>query len=73
LQKYLEVKETKMILYTYYSFLFDLDRTEGLKTVLEIKKILQGGLFPVKTKAGLNYNSMKDISERLNGLKKSYK
>jgi hypothetical protein len=73
LQKYLEVKETKMILYTYDSFLFDLDRTEGLKTVLEIKKILQGGLFPVKTKAGLNYNSMKDISERLNGLKKSYK
>ena len=42
-------------------------------TLMEIKKILQGGLFPVKTKAGLNYNSMKDISERLNGLKKSYK
>jgi hypothetical protein len=56
-----------MILYTYDSFLFDLDRTEGLRLVLGIKEILQAGLFPVKVKAGMNYGSMQDITERLNG------
>jgi len=58
-----------MILYTYDSFLFDLDRTEGLRTVLELKEILQDGSFPVKIKAGLGYGSMKDITERVNGHK----
>ena len=58
-----------MILYTYDSFLFDLDRSEGLKTILQIKEILQDNKFPVKVKAGLNYGSMQDITERINGYK----
>lgn len=68
-QKYLGFRSTNMILYTYDSFLFDLDRTEGLRTVLELKEILQDGFFPVKIKAGLNYGSMQDITERINGYK----
>jgi len=68
-QKYLGSRSTNMILYTYDSFLFDLDRTEGLRTVLELKEILQDGSFPVKIKAGLNYGSMQDITERVNGYK----
>jgi hypothetical protein len=68
-QKYLGFRSTDMILYTYDSFLFDLDRTEGLRTVLELKEILQGNSFPVKVKAGLNYGSMQDITERINGYK----
>ena len=68
-QKYLGSRSTNMILYTYDSFLFDLDRTEGLRTVLELKEILQDSFFPVKIKAGLNYGSMQDITERINGYK----
>jgi len=49
--------------------LFDLDRTEGFKTVLQIKKILENGKYPVKVKAGLNYGSMQDITERINEYK----
>ena len=65
--EFLNSRSTRMILYTYDSFLFDLDRTEGLRLVLGIKEILQAGLFPVKVKAGMNYGSMQDITERLNG------
>jgi hypothetical protein len=57
------------MLYTYDSFLFDLDRTEGFKTVLQIKKILEDNKYPVKVKAGLNYGSMQDITERINEYK----
>jgi hypothetical protein len=56
------------MLYTYDSFLFDLDRKESLKTVLQIKEILQDNKFPVKVKAGLSYGSMEEITERLNEL-----
>jgi hypothetical protein len=69
IQKYLESRSTHMILYTYDSFLFDLDRTEGLRTILEIREILQGKSFPVRIKAGMNYGSMQDITERVSGYK----
>tara|TARA_B100000686_G_scaffold355395_1_gene474775 strand:+ start:17866 stop:19170 length:1305 start_codon:yes stop_codon:yes gene_type:complete len=68
INKYLEDRNTRMMLYTYDSFLFDLDRKEGLKTVLQIKEILQDNKYPVKVKAGLNYGSLEEITERLNGL-----
>jgi len=69
LNSFLKSRSTRMILYTYDSFLFDLDRSEGLKTILQIKEILQDNKFPVKVKAGLNYGSMQDITERINGYK----
>jgi len=69
INKHLKGRNTRMMLYTYDSFLFDLDRTEGFKTVLQIKKILEGGKYPVKVKAGLNYGSMEDITERINEYK----
>jgi len=69
INKYLEERSTRMMLYTYDSFLFDLDRTEGFKTVLQIKKILEDGKYPVKVKAGLDYGSMQDITERINEYK----
>ena len=68
INKHLEDRNTRMMLYTYDSFLFDLDRKESLKTVLQIKEILQDNKYPVKVKAGLNYGSMEEITERLNGL-----
>ena len=69
INKYLEKCNTRMMLYTYDSFLFDLDRTEGFRTVLQIKKILEDNKYPVKVKAGLNYGSMQDITERINEYK----
>ena len=69
INKYLEKRSTRMMLYTYDSFLFDLDRTEGFKTVLQIKEILEDGKYPVKVKAGLDYGSMQDITERINEYK----
>ena len=65
---YTEGRSVHMILYMYDSFLFDLDRTEGFRTVLEIKKILEDGKYPVKVKAGLNYGSMQDVTEKINEL-----
>jgi hypothetical protein len=67
IQDFLKSRSTDMILYTYDSFLFDLDRSEGLRMVLDLKEILQAGSFPVKVKAGLNYGEMQDITERING------
>lgn len=63
--KFLETKRTKMILYTYDSFLFDFDITEGLPILTELKSILEDNTYPIKCKAGQTYNTMDDITERL--------
>ena len=55
-------KQTKMILYTYDSILFDVPVSEAKDVLLNIKNILQQGNFPVKTKAGNIYDKMKTIS-----------
>ena len=60
---------TKMILYTYDSFLFDFDMKDGINVLKSIKDVLEDGKFPVKVKAGINYHNMKDISEKINGYK----
>jgi hypothetical protein len=54
-----------MILYTYDSFLFDFDIEEGLDLLVDLKKILESGGFPTKSKAGQTYHEMNDITERL--------
>jgi len=49
--RYLQNKKTKVVLYTYDSFLFDFDKQDGKETLEEIKKILEsGGNYPVKFK-----------------------
>ena len=67
--KILSSAETKMILYTYDSFLFDFNISEGKRVLNDIKSTLEDGNFPVKIKAGVNYHNMKDITEKLNGHK----
>ena len=54
-----------MILYTYDSFLFDFNINDGASTLKKIKNKLEDSNFPVKVKAGVNYHTMKDISEKL--------
>jgi hypothetical protein len=70
-------KKTKLVLYGYDSFLFDFSEQDGVKTLKEIKKILEDDCdlptnrmdykpyFKTKSKMGLNYGEMKDITKRL--------
>jgi DNA polymerase I-like protein with 3'-5' exonuclease and polymerase domains len=54
--------ETRMILYTYDSILFDVPTAEAQTILPAIKQLLEQGNFPVKTKAGHIYSKMKTIS-----------
>ena len=63
---YLKDKKSKLILYSYDSFLFDFKIEDGLGFLTDIKSILeQDGVFPTKTSKGLNYHEMEDITEKL--------
>jgi hypothetical protein len=59
-QKYLAVKESNIILYTYDSILVDYSREDGKETLKEIKRILESSFgFKVKVKFGTDYNNLK--------------
>ena len=63
---FLKDKQSKLILYSYDSFLFDFKLTDGLDFLKSVKRILeQDGVFPTKSSKGLNYHEMEDITERL--------
>jgi len=66
IQDYLLNKNTKLILYGYDSFLFDFSKQDGVETLREIKSILEeGNHYTTKSKMGLNYGEMTDITTRL--------
>ena len=57
--------KSKLILYSYDSFLFDFNMEDGLNYLKKVKKILeQDGKYPVKVSWGINYHEMKDITEK---------
>ena len=57
---------TNILLYTYDSLLFDYDIKDGKELLLKLQnKISQSGRFPVKTKAGVNYHVMTDMTSRI--------
>jgi len=51
----LEDRNTKLILITYDSFLFDFSQLDGKDLLKEIKSILESGNTPVKLKYGTSY------------------
>lgn len=55
-EKYL----SKLILYTYDSFLFDFNPKDGMSFIKDVSKLLQIGGFPIKMEIGYNYDSMKE-------------
>ena len=62
-----EIKDdrSKLILYSYDSFLLDFNMEDSLTYLSKVKKILeQNDKFPVKVSWGLNYHEMKDITEK---------
>jgi len=77
IQDYLLGKKTKLVLYGYDSFLFDFSEKDGVETLKQIKMILEDKYdlptnrvdykpyFMTKSKIGLNYGEMKDITKRL--------
>ena len=52
---YLKDKQTKIVLYTYDSFLLDVSRKDGKKLLTDIKNILENLGFPTKMKTGDTY------------------
>jgi len=57
--------ESKLVLYSYDSFLLDFNMSDGLDYLNKVKNILeQDGKFPVKVAWGTNYHDMKDITEK---------
>jgi hypothetical protein len=58
--------KSKLILYSYDSFLFDYCLDDGIEFLREVKTIIESnGLFPTKVSKGLNYHEMEDITEKL--------
>ena len=59
---YLYPSESKLILYTYDSFLFDYSPNDGREVLHGLKKILEIRGFPTSISAGINYQSMINVS-----------
>lgn len=56
---------SKLVLYTYDSFLIDFDLTDGKDLIKEIKDTISEGNYPVKIKAGVNYHQMQDMTNKV--------
>ena len=57
---------TNIILYTYDSVLFDYDIKDGKELLIKLRDVMsRAGRFPVKTKAGINYHAMTDMTSRI--------
>ena len=52
--KLLRSKKTKLVLYTYDSFLFDVDKKE-IKIIDEVKEVFNKYKFNIKSKQGYDY------------------
>jgi len=57
---------TKLILYTYDSLLFDYDVSDGKDLLIKLRTVMsKAGKFPVKIKAGVNYHAMSDMTSKI--------
>ena len=63
----LKGKKTKLILYSYDSFLFDFHKDDGMDFLKQIKKVVEkNNSYPVKVGWGTNYHKLEDITEKFN-------
>jgi DNA polymerase I-like protein with 3'-5' exonuclease and polymerase domains len=51
-------KKSKMILYTYDAFVFDVHPNEREEILSVVKSMMEEGGFPVKIEEGINYDSL---------------
>lgn len=62
----LQGKNTKLVLYTYDSLLFDYDVRDGKQLILDLKRVMtEDGKYPVKISAGKTYHDMIDMTEKV--------
>jgi hypothetical protein len=57
IQDYLKTKETKLVLYIYDAFVFDVAKSDGKQTLIDLQNILNDK-FPVKLKTGTHYGAL---------------
>ena len=57
IQDYLKDKKTKLFLYIYDAFIFDVSKLDGKQTLIYLKNILSDK-FPVKLKSGKHYGAL---------------
>ncbi len=57
--------KSKIILYSYDSFLFDVHKDDGMEFMKMVKSIVEvRGKYPVRVSEGLNYHKMENITEK---------
>ena len=59
--EYLENRQSKVVLYTYDSFLIDYSINDGKEALQKIKQLLESEGYVIKASYGPNYNSLKNI------------
>ena len=57
IQDYLEDKKTKLVLYIYDAFIFDVSKEDGKQTLIDLENILSDK-FPIKVKVGEHYGAL---------------
>jgi hypothetical protein len=60
--RYLSDKQTKPILYTYDSVLYDVYKPEGKEIIKTLTELMENQGFPTKCYYGTNYHEMKSVS-----------
>ena len=57
IQDYLKTKQTRLVLYIYDAFIFDVSKQDGKQTLIDLQAILNDK-FPVKLKTGKHYGAL---------------
>ena len=57
IQDYLKTKQTKLVLYIYDAFIFDVSKQDGKQTLVDLENILSDK-FPIKLKIGTHYGAL---------------
>jgi len=57
IQDYLKTKQTRLVLYIYDAFVFDVAKSDGKQTLIDLQTILNDK-FPVKIKTGTHYGAL---------------
>ena len=57
IQDYLKIKQTRLVLYIYDAFIFDVAKSDGKQILIDLQTILSDK-FPVKLKSGTHYGAL---------------
>jgi DNA polymerase I-like protein with 3'-5' exonuclease and polymerase domains len=63
IQEYLEDKQSKLVLYVYDSFLFDVSKADGPEVLEHIQEILEMEGYTTSVKVGKDYAHLKQLTD----------